>query len=132
MTEPESRKFLDLLVPDSGVIGMTVSNELVAALLALRREVGPIGAHCVTLYRARKLEELDLFNQRLAQQGISRLLWQNPDATATIYLDIIAPRIVPRLADGPAMFFLDGAAFLIEHGLLARLREQGAVVTAIA
>jgi hypothetical protein len=132
MTEAESQKFLELMVPDSGVTGMVVSNDMIAALLALRREVGPIGAHCVALYRARKVKELHLFNQRLTQQGVSRLLWQSPGATATIYLDLIAPRIVPRLADGPALFFLDGGTFLIEHGLLARLREQGAALTAIA
>jgi len=132
MTEPESQKFLELMVAESGAIDMAVSNDTIAALLDLRREVGPIGAHCVSLYRARKVRELHLFSRRLTQQGLPPLIWKNPDAAATMYLDLVAPRIVPRLADGAALFFLDGGTFLIEHGLLARLREQGARVSAIA
>jgi hypothetical protein len=109
-----------------------LSDDTVKALLAIRQEVGPIGAHCVALYRARKIRELHEFSRRLEQQGIPPLIWRNPDAAARMYLDIIAPRILTKLAAGPTLFFVKEGTFLIDHGLLARLREQGAALTALA
>jgi hypothetical protein len=132
MNEAETRQFLDMLGPATDMTGLTLSDNTVRALLVIRREVGPIGAHCVTLYRARKIRDLHEFSRRLEQQGIPPLIWRNPDAAARMYLDIVAPRIMTELAGGPTLFFVNEGTFLIDHGLLARLREQGAALTALA
>jgi hypothetical protein len=132
MNTAETQQFFDILGPGANVTELVLSDDTVKALLAIRQEVGPIGAHCVTLYRARKIRELHEFSRRLEQQGIPPLIWRNPDAAARMYLDIIAPRILTKLAAGPTLFFVKEGTFLIDHGLLARLREQGAALTALA
>jgi len=132
MNTAETQQFFDILGPGANVTELMLSDDTVKALLAIRQEVGPIGAHCVALYRARKIRELHEFSRRLEQQGIPPLIWRNPDAAARMYLDIIAPRILTKLAAGPTLFFVKEGTFLIDHGLLARLREQGAALTALA
>lgn len=131
MTPAETEEFWKMLGPGTQLTELQLSNDAVKALLAIRHEVGPIGAHCVALYRARKIDALHRFSQRLESQGIPPLIWQDPHAAAQFYLDIVAPRIAQKLGV-PTLFFVNGGTFLIEHGLLARLREQGATVTAIA
>src|SRR5258708_26533852 len=107
MNEAESQQFLDTLGPGTNMNELTLSDDIVKALLAIRHEVGPIGAHCVALYRARKVRELHEFSRRLDQQGIPPLIWHDPDAAARMYLDIIAPRILAKLAGGPTLFFVN-------------------------
>jgi hypothetical protein len=132
MNEAETQQFLEMLGPGTNIAEFMLSDDAVEALLAIRHEAGPIGAHCVALYRARKIGELHQFSRRLEQQGIPPVIWRNPDAAARMYLDIIAPRILTALGGGPTLFFVNEGTFLIDHGLLARLREQGAALTALA
>ena len=132
MTEQETQHFLDQMGPDPAAVEAPLTNDTVSFLLQTRREVGPIGAHCVALYRDRKTGELHRFADDLGRQSIAPLLWRDPEAAGRFYIDTLAPRIVPALATGSAFFFINGGTLPSANGVLDRLRKQGARVTSLA
>jgi hypothetical protein len=55
---------------DLVALNNTVDEKMIAFLLDVRRQVGPIGRHCETIYRERKGEELYQFVKSLGEHGV--------------------------------------------------------------
>jgi hypothetical protein len=132
MEKAETKRLLDMLGPDAASMDAPVRAEAMAALLSTRHEVGPIGTHFVKLYRERRIADMDRLAERLNQHGIRNTPWRNPDAALRFYVDTVAPRILAALDTDTALFFVNAGSLLRDTGLLARLRQQGARIAALA
>jgi hypothetical protein len=125
LTEDEVKHIIKPV--DMTALNDTINETMIAFMLELRRQVGPIGAHSEKLYGDRKSDELYRFSKKLADQGVP-----GPDNFFNDYSDLLFSRIIGALTALPCFILVPVGMLTGSEGILERFRRQGADVRVLA
>ena len=122
------RKPVDLVT-----LNKAVDEKVIAFMLDVRREVGPIGRHCEHLYSERRAEELHAFARSMREHGVpeSQTFFEG-ETIRELLLTRLPAALSSQAADAPAFCFLPIGVISGPDGLLATSRRRGMRATALA
>jgi hypothetical protein len=122
------RKPLDLVT-----LNKAVDEKLIAFMLDVRRQVGPIGKHCEDLYRERRAEELHAFARSMSEHGVpeSQIFFEG-ETIRELLLTRLTAALSSQAAAAPAFCFLPIGVVSGPEGLLATSRRRGMRASALA
>jgi hypothetical protein len=122
------RKPVDLVT-----MNKAVDEKVIAFMLDVRRQVGPVGKHCEDLYRERRAEELHTFARSMSEHGVpeSQVFFEG-EAIREQLLTRLTAALSAQAADEPAFCFLPVGVITGPEGLLATSRRRGMRASALA
>jgi hypothetical protein len=122
------RKPIDLVT-----LNKTVDEKVIAFMLDVRRQVGPIGKHCEDLYRERRAEELRAFARSMSEHGVpeSQTFFES-ETIRELLLTRVTAALSSQAADEPAFCFLPIGVISGPDGLLATSHRRGIRASALA
>jgi hypothetical protein len=122
------RKPIDLVA-----LNKAVDENVIAFMLDVRRQVGPIGKHCEDLYRERRAEELHGFARSMSEHGVpeSQTFFEG-ETIRELLLTRLAAALSSQAADAPAFCFLPIGVISGPDGLLATSRRRGMRASSLA
>src|SRR5262249_59686207 len=106
---------------------------VIAFMLDVRRQVGPIGKHCEDLYRGRRPEELHAFARSMSEHGVpeSQVFFEG-ETLRELLLARLTAALSSQPAAEPAFCFLPIGVITGPDGLLATSRRRGISASAVA
>ena len=118
---------------DLVALNRAIDDKVIAFMLNVRRQVGPIGKHCETLYRERRGQELHQFTKDLSDHGtsLSQLLVEGDSAREMLLARLPAALSAPPSGQ-TAFCFMPIGVITGPDGLLATAHKRGMRMSALA
>jgi hypothetical protein len=118
---------------DLVALNNTVDEKMIVFLLDVRRQVGPIGRHCETLYRERKGEELYDFVKELGGRGVPESqTFLEGEAGREMLLARLPAALSSQSSSGATFCLLPIGTLTGPAGLLMAFRKRGMRISALA
>lgn len=119
--------------PDLSAANDAVSEALIAHMIALRRQHGPLGRYVEQLYAARNGAGLQRFNDGLREHGLVGLMGFSETAMLAVRNAILEPMLEAIASQpGVSLFALELGVLTGADGIFAQLRRRGATISVLA